>query len=691
MSFTGVDAEKNLEEFSRFTALMVCIVAAISAFAPTEVVKSVLRKVLLDLIQTSEFGEDVLASQYIDRVNAWRSAADVRGLSSEARSTRQQLLDKGVVLDGLMPPGDSPLMVQFLVWLLASNKPNYITPSSDVAGVGVCFSNLGIDMLSVGGLGVEPIDTPCRLDFCPNVAFQSNTSDKAAKVSNVLSRVPSTTISLHNPEESCTKFPTDVRTSNRCRDAWVAGQKAAKYVACLPKVPDGSRDTSSDDLQFVFYNKGLDPVRTRTGIGSLVEAHAFVMNREVCQCLETVLQRESNETVEWLLDQTIESFNTTTQIHDPKFQDTDRINAFTVFQAFFMGYYYKVLLRLVDVSSLQLQVIDGAWGYRNTQFLCRMRTLYLSPDAPREPGILLLRREDVISMLSTLLSSTARTITRIKRKSQNKDNWCIGVIGKRALLARSLLNCCRTRRDIASFILLDIDVSGIPCDLEGLVRPGVGDDRVQYYFGFTRPTFQIPGNLPSAPTEDVSFHIEADWDGDPETTLLCVRYKGRRINTINPAVADAIFCQSLVAPVSKCLPSGNTSTLQWTAQDCLNLRPIPPNGRTAPYILKIPDRPRLRYAALYWYDYRNIIRAASNCLQTAIMEAKTSADKRRYDSYVVITGNDMTSSQNEELPEEIVEKVGKLERKNRMDPSRTFQTPLGDSRLPLAAIDSDPD
>ena len=253
------------------------------------------------------------------------------------------------------------------------------------------------------------------------------------------------------------------------------------------------------------------------------------------------------------------------------------------------------------MSSLQLQVVDGSWGYRNATFLCNMRTLYLSPDVPRESGILLFKREDIISILSTLLLSTRRIITRIQRTSSNRDSWCLGVIGKRALLARSLLNCCSTRRETASFILLDIDVSGIPCDPEGLVRPGVGDDRSKYDYGFNRLVLQIPRNDSLAPTEDVSFHIEADWDGNPETMLLCVRYKGRRINTINPAVADAIFCQSVVAPVSKCLPLVSTSTLQWTAQDCLNLRPLPSNGCTAPYILALPGRPRLRYAALYWY------------------------------------------------------------------------------------------
>ena len=690
MSFTGNDAEKNLDRFPRFTALMVCIIAALSAFAPSEVVRAVLRNVLLDLFQTSEFGEDVLASQFTDRTNAWRSAADVRGLSSEARSIRQNLLREGVILDGLMPAGESPLMVKFLVWLLASNEPNYITPSSDVAGVGVCLANLGIDVLSVGGLGSEPTDTPCRLDFCPNAILQSIGSGNPTKVSDTLSRVPSTTISLRSPEESCTKFPVDVRTCNRCRDAWMAGQKAAEYVACLPRRSDFRRDLSSEDVKFVFYDKGLDPIRTRTGIGSLAEAHAFVVNREVCHYLEIVLERESNDTVEWLLDQTIESFDISTQVQNPKFGDTDKINAFTVFQAFFMGYYYTILLKLVDTSSLQIQVVDGSWGYRNNAFLCNMRTLYLSPDNPREPGVLLLKREDVISILSTLLFSTPRIITRIRRNSYSKDNWCLGVIGKRALLTRSLLNRCFTCQDIASFVLLDIDVSGIPCDIQGLVRPGVGDDRHEYYYGVNAPVFHAPRNDIRASTEDVSFHIEADWNGDPETMLICVRYKGRRINTINPAVADEIFCQSASSPVTRVLPIEDTATVPWTVSDYLNLRPLPPNGCSAPYILSIPGRPRLRYAALYWYYFRSIIRMASNCVQTAINEAKSRTYRTNYESFMIIAANDSTISKNEDLPQEVLMKLNNLEEKTRRDPNQCYQTLLGDARIPLANSDSDP-
>ena len=328
--FVGDDAEKNLDRFSRFTATMVCTIAALGAFAPNEVVKSVLRKTLLELLRTSEFGEDVLASQYTNRVNSWRSAADIRGLSSKARRVRQDLLDRGSILDGFMPMGDWQMMVHFLVWLLAGNTATYITPSSDVAGVGACLANLGIDILSVHGLGDDPPSTPCVLEYSPSAILQSSISDNAAQVSDVLTRIPSTTVSLRNPEESLTKFPVDARTSNRCRQAWTAGGRAAEYVTSSPFVPRQYTD-SYDDFKYVYYSKGTEPIRTRTEVSALAEAHAFVVNKEFCQGLEIILHNESDETLEWLLDQTIESSNTREQVWNPQFEDVTRINAFTIF------------------------------------------------------------------------------------------------------------------------------------------------------------------------------------------------------------------------------------------------------------------------------------------------------------------------------------------------------------------------
>lgn len=676
--FQGNDAEKNLDRFSRFTATMVCTVAALGAFVPNDIVKSVLRKTLVELLRASEFGEDVLASQYTNRVNSWQSAADIRGLSSRAREIRQDLVGRGCILGGLMPIGDSPLMVHFLVWLLSDNTATYVTPSSDVAGVGACLAELGIDILSVHGLGDDPGNTPCNLEYSSSAILRSSISDSAVQVSDVLSRIPLTTVNLRNPEESLTKFPVDLRTSNRCRHAWTAGHKAAQYVghSPLPFGKPGQGLPSGYDLHYVFYDKGHEPVRTRTSIGALAEAHAWVVNRELCQGLETELQSESDETLDWLLDQTMEASMTITHVWNPKFEDVNKINAFTVFQAFFMGYYYGIFGDLADTSTLQLQVVDGCWGYRSSQFLCNIRTLYFDPDRPREPGCFVMRREDIIGIISTLFCGNHKIITRMIRDTYRTDNWCLGVIAQRALLVRSLLKPCRTMEEVGQLVILDVDVSGIPTDSHGLVRPGYTDrselhvDSRNFYSGTA-----ITHNISETLTEDVTFHIEADWDGNPEEFLLCVRYKGRRINTINPAIADLAFCTFLVAPVPNPLPVCEIAKKDWSGQDCLNRGDLLRSDPEVPYIMCVPGRPRLRYAAVYWYQESHVVRLASNCLQSAIKQAKQdSRMKIRKNSCLVITGDEEPFSRHTSIPTEVIEKADKLipKRKRTYPPFHQF-------------------
>lgn len=119
---------------------------------------------------------------------------------------------------------------------------------------------------------------------------------------------------------------------------------------------------------------------------------------------------------------------------------------------------------------------------------------------------------------------------------------------------------------------------------------------MKYYYGSNRPAFQIPKtNEPLAPNEDFSFHIEADWDGDPETMVICIVVRAEEsiqsILTINPAVADVISYQFMVAPVSECLPLVSTSTLQWTAQDALIGDPYHPIVAPLHTFIK-SDRPR---------------------------------------------------------------------------------------------------
>jgi hypothetical protein len=97
------------------------------------------------------------------------------------------------------------------------------------------------------------------------------------------------------------------------------------------------------------------------------------------------------------------------------------------------------------------------------------------------------------------------------------------------------LKPCRTFREVASFILLDVDTIGIPADSNGIIRPGVEENRQRmFYFQTGEQDSGTLREIKGKDDEDVTFYIKADWEGNPETMLLDIRYCGRRITTINP-------------------------------------------------------------------------------------------------------------------------------------------------------------
>jgi hypothetical protein len=668
--YEGEHAEKVLEEFSRFTAIMVSLVAAMEAFMSFELVRATLRKVLLALLRTTEFGEDILVSRYPDRLNSWRSSSIIRGLASKARQIRRDLLSRGQLVDGLMPQGDVAHMAHFLTWLLAESGEDYTTQSSDVAGVAFCLSELGLDVLSVQGFGDGPVSpTSCRLHY--NVEATMNAHGKElGGDKNILGRVPLTTVSLICPEEALTNFPIHADVANRCRTAWQEGARAAEFIKCRPVVPH--YDTRhSDDFKYAFWNIGNPPSRVRDEIHSIASAHAFAVNREICQALENVFQHEPSASLVWILDQTTDSMSSDaeiwehstseTQIWNSKMQDPIKINAFTVFQAFFMGYYYAILLRLVDTSSLRIQTVDGAWGYRSSQFLCNARNIWLVQGNAAAPGMRILRRERVIGILSELVLGKRKEVSKVRRAA-NRENWCVGIIEKHALVARSLLKPCRTIREVGGFVMLDVDTSGIPRDIEGLVRPGVAEGRLRAIRGDDANVENLPIEQPDFPksgSEDVTFSIEADWDGDPETMLLCVRFRGRRIETINPAIADISFMQGLLKPSQPNEPRATASRIseadvfERSAEDIMSYNHRPSWNKFSifsrggyqkkPTIIHVSatNNPRLRYYAA------EIIRVASQkvlitcrSLEEAFEECWNVTQGNRWGSVVLISGSE---------------------------------------------------
>lgn len=666
MSFQGSDAENVVEDMGRFTAVMVCIVATLDSFAALSVVKRVLRSVLTELLKTTDTGEDLLSSQYASRLNAWRSTACLRGLFIEAQAVRQALIDQEVVMSGYMPLEESTHMSQFLVWLLSNESNLFTTASSDVAGVANCLSKLGIDIISVEGKGFDSLETPCRVIYSKETLLRDQ-YQLGLNTNGGFMRQQSISVSIVHPEESISIFPTEIAVHNRCRSAWKSGQQAARFVSLdLVRLEVGEKLPGArlglgqfSDIYYAFIDRGTECERVSSEVNDLAVAHAPVINNELLTALEQTFEHESSELLTWLSNQTRGEDAKDYDILDPDMLDRVKINAFCAFQSFFMGYYYKIFFRVVDTSSLSLQTVEGSWGFRSPDFLFYVRTRVLSqrsspkegkttnmPETTRsgqESPARYISRQLILQVLSRLFLNQPNDIPLISSTSEQSDHWCMGIVAKRTLVINSLLGKCHSIEEIGHFTLLDVDVGGIPRNSDGLIRPGLPDD-----FKDLDVIDSVKENVAeSSPVEDVTLHIEADWEANPDTTLLCVRYKGRRITTISPAKADRAFWEAYVEPTRKQSSQQRTRLQHAVPAELSHLMESPPRLIMSQYV-GIPvlfqafNKVRLRYTAVALYDGCCNIQVASDCVETALARGNRWREKVRTKmAILVIAGLDL--------------------------------------------------
>ena len=532
----GPEAEEVLGELTRLTAYMTCIVAVLDELSSEQVTRQTVRLLLKALLRPTERGEDFMATQFNNRLNSWRSNAKIRGLALECRKIRLELINDQILLNGSMLVGENNKMAEALHWLLAGNTNRYVTNSSDITGAMICLEHLGFDVISVEGPGLDP-DPPergCRVVYSPHAISGSENDKYRSLVAWTLVRAPSTIVSLDHPHESLTKFPIDGSTAARCRQAWKAGANAARFLEIELEIPDPGRIKNAHDLRYRIIDHGTEPVRNNEGIFQLAFAHALAVNQEICQGLQTVM-KEPEEVLNWIHGQTTDPMSSSPHVSYRAKLGKNESDAFNVFQAFIMGYYYAVFLSLVDTTTLEMRTVDGSWGYCSAEFLKSMREFC------RDSAQKGFSRQELIQILAQLLFSH-----KIDVQNPAREQWCVGVVNKRTLLAQSLLGICKTPRDIGRFVLLDVDVGGIPT-VRGLIMPGHAPSFIHTSGNVDNPK-QIQERGPDV---DFTSHVEADWDGNAENILLSFRYKGRRVGSVNPCVADLLFCHAYVNPVER--------------------------------------------------------------------------------------------------------------------------------------------
>ena len=658
LSLKGPDVEKVLEDMGRFTAVMVCVVATLDAFTSMFVVRRVLKSVLTELLRTTETGEDLLSSQYGSRLNSWRSTACLRGLAASAQALRQGLIDQGSIMSGYLPAEESFHVVEFLAWLLGKETAEFTTPSSDVAGIALCLSQLGVDILQVKGKGFRTTEKPCCLTYSAENVLSAKEQSLIGNGRGFM-RDQIMTVPISHPEECLSVFPTSIAVHNRCRTAWKLGERAAQFVSLdvvlKPETEPHFNPKSGHNIFYKFIDRGTECRRTSCEIHELANNHAPIVNHELLSALEKCFERDVPELVVWASNQTRGGGLEDYEIVDHDMIDPAKIEIFCVVQSFFMGYYYTVFLPMVDLSSLKLQTVEGVWGYRSPDFLHYFRRHVLStksllktpPEKNYERHESEISRQAILALLSRLFLGHPVDISLTSSTADKRANWCMGIVAKRTLMINSLLGKCQSIEELGKFTILDVDVGGVPRDPDGLIRPGFPDG---LEFDLTTSTRQNVGE--SCPPEDVTFHIEADWDTDADATLLCVRYKGRRISTISPATADWHFCQAYVEPIGKETTSRSRTSLSKAVPVGIeSFFESPPRLPVSQY-LDVPvlfqafNRPRLQYTAVALYSGSFVVRLASDCIATAGLRCKeyrerkvVNPNRRVTNSQVIVAGS----------------------------------------------------
>ncbi|KAF5984642.1 hypothetical protein FCOIX_2531 [Fusarium coicis] len=621
------DTDKLLEELPLFTSVMICIVAVLDHFVSRSVVQPLLYKILSALLDPTERGLEILRSQYISRLNAWRSTACIRGLSDAVERYKDDMLGQGHILPGYMPASDAPHIEAFVLWLLGSNTDSFETVSSDVAGVATCLCSLGIDVLSVeGGFFESNPRGSCHVIYSKDPILHDGAT-RALTSAAILKRNATMIVSLKHPPESISIFPITKKAQTFCRMAWEEGIKAAAAVAIgLRKFPDRSGEflvvnveeplAQFTDIQYSIFDQGAEVERTSTGIMSLAESFGLVLNQELIEGLQNSLHRVSEDVLPWFIATTkgdARAMSDGFGISDPNMTDESKVDGFCILQSFFMGYYYDIFGRLVDTSTLVSQTVEGCWGFRSETFLRYMEmTKNELPSSNRTSHHLTMSRQQILPILARLFlgSDAQHSFVDDPRTGATRRSY-MGIIGKRTLLINSLLGKCSSPSEIGGFTIIDVDVGGIPRDSQGLICPGVKSEFLESdIMGLERMRRSIQHNLCEKSTdEDVTFNIEPDWDGNPDTTLICARYKGRRITAMSPLISDRYFCLSYVPP----RPHDMTQTsaersrlemaVEMTISDLIreDSKLLSSGDVEVPILFQALNRPYLRYCAASSY------------------------------------------------------------------------------------------
>jgi hypothetical protein len=577
-----------IESMGRFTWLMTLITAALNSAMQKSTMHELLVRFLLKLFEDNKSGEDFLRNEAAQHIQGWLSAAVVRSIAFKAQNLWDSLGKNKQHPPGYIPHAELDAIHHFLLWLVAGEKEDtiYRTPSTDIFCLAIVLESIGLKIKTT-------LNANEAFDEADVSIIWSNQLAPTALVRTQTRFRPGMRIPLSHMEEVASIFPrSDDR--NKLRGLFESGMEAVKldgiilrpaaFQENLPRVKGSPFLESEQDLYFEVQisSRGTIP-KLVDDTNRISEWLLPVESPTACRRLVEImggLGQSSNESHNvHMLAFSLDNQQENNRSYGLK-TDYDYGDALIHLQAFFLGYWYKLLLPLLDTSQLESQEGFGSWSWADLECLDFIREMVRTRMHQRTKSgkRVFLYRFEVMKLTAYLFGGAE--IGQIRRATFGS----VGIMGKVPVLYSSLV---RGRpENFGKFSLLDIDASAIPSSDNGIVVPG--DAKATQFLKspevVNRSTAILPKMLrdvhietlikPNAREEDFTLHIEPDWNNDSQTCLVVYRHKGRVITRANPrqidlALAHHIFDKEAEEVVAEC--DDNSPPYQ-TPVDCEIIR-----------------------------------------------------------------------------------------------------------------------
>ncbi|KAI9690545.1 MAG: hypothetical protein M1822_009508 [Bathelium mastoideum] len=215
-------------------------------------------------------------------------------------------------------------------------------------------------------------------------------------------------------------------------------------------------------------------------------------------------------------------------------------------QALLLGYYYALLLPLIDCSSLIQQEAYGSWGFHSHRFLNLLFTIIRQSkqSTVRSSGsnwVHKFSREAIFYLTAFLFAGceSSSPVFEVGGKT-------IGLTSKLSLVSSILLGKSSNVEDAPKYCLLDCDMSAFPSTASGRIRDSSGSSGGLFVNRLQKDgrsgnfesilahlnLDEFEENKGDSDDGDLDFtcHIEPDWDNDSTRVVLAFRHNGRIVS-----------------------------------------------------------------------------------------------------------------------------------------------------------------